>query len=166
MRARVVALDKAHPTGARAMDAAIKSQIIEILVHNNDLSLATIRPDGYPQATIVSYVSDGLSIYFGTSTQSQKAKNIAHCNKVSLTVAAPYASWDEIQSLSMAGIAARVTDAKELDHAGHLMIAKFPETLEYVAPQAPDLAIYKITPGIISVLDYTKGFGNATLVTA
>jgi hypothetical protein len=52
-------------------------------------AIATIRPDGYPQATTVSYVSDGLTIYFGCVAESQKAQNIAYNNKVSLTVTLP-----------------------------------------------------------------------------
>jgi hypothetical protein len=42
--------------------------------------------DGYPQATTVSYVSDGLTIYFGCGEASQKARNLARNTKVSLTV--------------------------------------------------------------------------------
>ena len=42
----------------------------------DDLALATIRPDGYPQATTVSYAHEGLTIYIGVGHQSQKAANI------------------------------------------------------------------------------------------
>jgi hypothetical protein len=56
------------------------------------LTIATVREDGYPQATTVSYVNEGLTIYFGCAALSQKAKNIGHSAKVSLTVNLPYAS--------------------------------------------------------------------------
>jgi nitroimidazol reductase NimA-like FMN-containing flavoprotein (pyridoxamine 5'-phosphate oxidase superfamily) len=47
------------------MDPVLKQKIIAILGDANDMTIATIREDGYPQATTVSYVNDGLIIYFG-----------------------------------------------------------------------------------------------------
>ena len=81
------------------MDPALKQEIVAILEEANDLTIATVREDGYPQATTVSYVNDGLTIYFGCAAGSQKAKNIALNPKVSLTVNLPYAGWDEIRGL-------------------------------------------------------------------
>lgn len=54
-----------------------------------DLSLATLRADGTPKATVVSYVSDGLSIYIGCAADSQKAANLARDPRVSLTITLP-----------------------------------------------------------------------------
>ena len=64
------------------MNDALKSTILDILGHQNDLTIATLREDGFPQATTVSYASDGLDIYFGCWNQSQKAKNIARDNRI------------------------------------------------------------------------------------
>ncbi len=93
------------------MDSATREKIVAILAGAYDMTLATIRPDGYPQATTVGYVNDGVKIYFGTAADLQKARNIALCDKVSLTVTLPYDRWEEIQALSMGARAARVTDA-------------------------------------------------------
>ena len=49
-------------------------------------TIATVRVDGFPEATTVSFMNDGLRIYFGTATNSQKARNIAQNDKVSLTM--------------------------------------------------------------------------------
>ena len=59
------------------MDTAIRKQVVSIIDDIDDLTIATVRNDGYPQATTVSYVNDGLTIYFGTTSDSQKARNIA-----------------------------------------------------------------------------------------
>ena len=59
------------------MDAALREEILSVLKGASDMTIATIRPDGYPQATTVSYVSDGLTIYFGCAARSQKAQNVA-----------------------------------------------------------------------------------------
>ena len=125
----------------------------------------TVRDDGYPQATTVSYVNDGLTIYFGCAAVAQKAKNIARCAKVSLTVNLPYASWEEIRGLSAGGKAARVTNTKEIDRVGQLMFRKFPKIASYAPTDVKELAVFRIKPEVISVLDYRKGFGHTDLVT-
>ncbi len=56
------------------MDQAKRAQIVSIIDDVNDMTIATLRPDLYPQATTVSYVNDGLTIYFGTSPDSRKPK--------------------------------------------------------------------------------------------
>jgi nitroimidazol reductase NimA-like FMN-containing flavoprotein (pyridoxamine 5'-phosphate oxidase superfamily) len=50
------------------------------------MTIATNRPDGWPRATTVGYVNDGLTIYFLCSPQSQKAANLERDNRVSLTI--------------------------------------------------------------------------------
>src|SRR6516162_8433232 len=83
----------------RTMDPALREEILSVLKAATDMTIATIRPDGYPQATTVSYVSHGLTMYFGCAAESQKAQNIAHNDKVSLTVTLPYFNWEEIRGL-------------------------------------------------------------------
>src|SRR5436190_23354359 len=99
------------------MGPGLKQEILSILDDANDTTIATVREDGYPQATTVSYVNDGLNIYFGCAANSQKAKNLALDSKVSLTVNLPYTSWNDIRGLSIGGRAQRVTDPQELNEA-------------------------------------------------
>ena len=146
------------------MDPALEREIVSILNEANDLTIANVREDGYPQATTVSYVNAGLTIYFGCAAQSQKAKNIGHNAKVSLTVNLPYASWDQIRGLSVGGKAAAVTDPKEMERAGQMMLGKFPQIARYAPTDMEQLVVFRITPEIISVLDYRKGFGHTDLV--
>lgn len=146
------------------MQKALRAKIVEILAHTNDMTIATIRPDGWPQATTVSFVSDGLAIFFVTGAQAQKAKNIAKNGKVSLTVDRPYKNWDEITGLSLGGTAERVTDEAEIAKIEKLMAKKFPQTADFSMPEDA-LAFFKVTPKVISVLDYSKGFGHTDTVT-
>jgi nitroimidazol reductase NimA-like FMN-containing flavoprotein (pyridoxamine 5'-phosphate oxidase superfamily) len=46
------------------MDDAMRSKILEILDQHRLMTVATNRSDGWPQATTVGYVNDGLTIYF------------------------------------------------------------------------------------------------------
>ena len=45
------------------MDKALKSKILGVLRSHHTMALATIRPDGYPQATSY-YIHDEFTLYF------------------------------------------------------------------------------------------------------
>jgi len=144
-----------------------RDQIVSIIADTNDLTLATLREDGYPQATTVSYASDGLTIYFGTMGASQKVKNIAFCDKVSVAIDCPYANWEEIRSVSLGGKAHVVKDADEIEKASKLLMKKFPEAAKYESEfkaELEDFVFIRIEPEVISLLDYIKGFGHTELV--
>ncbi|MBQ0822839.1 pyridoxamine 5'-phosphate oxidase family protein [Microvirga sp. HBU67558] len=147
------------------MNPALRTEILAILDGANDMTLATIRSDGYPQATTVSYAHDGLTLYFGCAGDSQKARNLARHDKVSLTINLPYANWGEIRGLSMGGRATLVRDPREAEQAGRRLLRKFPEGIAEYAPDGMEgVALFRITPEVISVLDYRKGFGHIDLV--
>ena len=145
------------------MNPAVKQEILSILQEGRDLALATIRPDGFPQATTVSYASDGLTIYFGCAASSQKAHNLARDDRISAVIDLPYKDWSQIRGLSLGGLARRLTDRETIAKVGVAFFRKFPETAQYVDAGA-DLALYEITPAVISILDYGKGFGHTELV--
>jgi nitroimidazol reductase NimA-like FMN-containing flavoprotein (pyridoxamine 5'-phosphate oxidase superfamily) len=147
------------------MNPALRDEILAILDGANDTTLATIRPDGYPQATTVSYAHDGLTLYFGCAGDSQKARNLASNDKVSLTINLPYGNWSEIRGLSMSGRARRISDPREAEQAGQLLLRKFPEGIaEYASDGLEGVALFRVSPEVISVLDYRKGFGHTDLV--
>ena len=146
------------------MDPSVKQEILSILDDANDMTVATVREDGYPQATTVSYVNDGVKIYFGCAANSQKAENLARDSKVSLTVNLPYTSWNDIRGLSIGGRAQRVTDPQELNEASKLMFEKFPQIARYAPAELEDIVLFRVTPEVISVLDYRKGFDHTDLV--
>lgn len=138
-----------------------KAQILEILDGARDLTLATVREDGYPQATTVSFVHDGLIIYFGCGSSSQKARNIRRSDKVSLAVSLPYEAWEDIRGLSLGGRARIVADPAEIEGVFQAMTVKFPQISQY-AEAVPDeaMTVVRIEPQVISLLDYRKGFGH------
>ena len=141
--------------------------IVSIIDDAVDLTIATVRADGWPQATVVSFASDGLAVYFGTSAQSQKAQNIGRDDRVSVTINPPYGDdWNTIRGLSIGGRARRVTDADELTRVGALMMKKFPQIAQFVDFGAGmEMAIFRIDAEVISVLDYSKGFGHVEQLT-
>ncbi len=136
-----------------------------IIDETDDMTVATIRDDGYPQATTVSFINDGPKIYFMTAKQAQKARNIARCDKVSITIDRPYKDWKDIKSLSIGGRARAVTDEDETARVMTRLQEKFPEAVDYSVPEDFEPALFRIDPEVISILDYSQGFGESTLVT-
>ena len=128
--------------------------------------IATLRADGWPQATVVSFVHDGPIIYFGVGAASQKAENIARDNRVSITVTPPYEDWMQICGVSMAARVIKVTDEAEQMLVGELMLKRFPkaaEISEMMEVKPGDMCLYRVAPEVVSFLDYTKGFGHTEL---
>jgi len=151
--------------GDKAMDDTLKSKILELLDQHRLMTIATNRPDGWPQATTVGYVNDSLTIYFLCSPQSQKAANLARDSRVSLTIDHDVADPMAITGLSMAALAQAVTDQSEVAKALNLLVTRYPEYAAFSLPKPEEIAVYRVLPKVISVLDYSKGFGHSDLVT-
>jgi nitroimidazol reductase NimA-like FMN-containing flavoprotein (pyridoxamine 5'-phosphate oxidase superfamily) len=128
------------------------------------MTIATLRPDGWPQATTVGYVRDGLKLYFLCGAQSQKARNLAGDRRVSVTIDHDTSDPLAIAGLSMAAYADAVTASAEVAAALGRIPEKFPEYKALGTPQADQVRVFRLTPVVVSVLDYSKGFGHADLV--
>jgi len=150
------------------MDKNIKRTIQALLDRHRVMSIATLRPDGWPQATTVGFVNEGLSIYFLCGPDSQKAHNLSLDDRVSLTINDDPADIMRITGLSMAGRAQPVEDRAEAARLMALMPLKYPDSppLPMAMPTPDQVRIFCVTPSVISVLDYSKGFGHTDLVTA
>lgn len=146
----------------------IQHTVEDLLDHHRTMSLATLRPDGWPQATTVGYINEGLNLYFLCGLDSQKARNLAHDDRVSLTINDDPSDIMQITGVSMAGHARLVTDEKEAARIIALGPLRYPANIPLPMPMpTPDqVYIYKVTPTVISLLDYTQGFGHTELVTA
>jgi len=149
------------------VDTKLEAQILALLDRHRIMTIATLRPDGWPQATTVGYASEGLTLYFLCGLDSQKAKNLAHDNRVSLTIDHDTPQVMEITGLSMAARAHPVTDPVEGEKVLGLLMRKYPQQASFPLPmpKAWEVRIFRVTPTVISVLDYTKGFAHTDLVT-
>jgi len=147
------------------MDDAIRAKILELLGQHRLMTIATNRPDGWPQATTVGYANDGLTLYFLCGPQSQKAQNIARDNRASLTIDHDVSDPMAITGLSMAATVAPVRDPAEVLKATGLLMQRYPEYAAYPAPKPDEIVIMKALPRVISVLDYSKGFAHSDLIT-
>lgn len=148
------------------MTPALRDRILTLLDRHRTMSLATLRPDGWPQATTVGFAHDGLTLYFLCGPDSQKAANLALNDRVSLTIDRDSPQVMDITGLSMAAHAERVIDRAEAEKALGLLLQRYPEqhSLPLPMPKPEDIAIFRVKPDVISVLDYSKGFGHTDLV--
>lgn len=142
----------------------LQQKAIDILARSRDMAIATVRPDGSPQTTVVSFVHDGLLVYFGCAAESQKAENISRDPRVSITVTEPYESWMEIRGLSMAATAEEVTVPGELAEVARLMWQRFPQLSQIQPVGMASVKLFRARPTIVSILDYSLGFGHTDLV--
>lgn len=152
------------------MNQAQRQFVFDIMRASTDLTLATVRPDGYPQATTVSFANDGLTIYAGVGLNSQKAHNIRDNPRVSLTINCAYSDWNQIRGLSIGASAKIIDDPVEMKRASTCLLRRFPQVQSLMEgtgllPWA-GVVFIRITPEIISILDYTKAFGHTELVSA
>jgi nitroimidazol reductase NimA-like FMN-containing flavoprotein (pyridoxamine 5'-phosphate oxidase superfamily) len=149
------------------MESSNHDFVLQVLDTAQDLTLATIRPDGYPQATTVSFAHEDMVLYVGIGRNSQKAENIRRNDKVSLTINLPYHDWREIRGLSMSAIAELLDDPEQAARAAACLEQRFPAVAEWGGPDmGHDVAFLRIRPQMVSVIDYSQGFGHTELVSA
>ncbi|HEY6049057.1 MAG TPA: pyridoxamine 5'-phosphate oxidase family protein [Sphingomicrobium sp.] len=143
----------------------MKDKAIGILDENRLMALATIRADGWPQATMVGYANEDILLYFVISRQSQKFANIARDDRVSLVVGRDFHDPRSIKALSIAARASEVTDPKQQQRAVKLLLERHPGLRKLEAPSPGHSAVMRANPEIITILDYSKGFGHADVLT-
>jgi nitroimidazol reductase NimA-like FMN-containing flavoprotein (pyridoxamine 5'-phosphate oxidase superfamily) len=146
------------------MKPEINDTIIDILNSHRLMTLATVRPDGWPQATTVSYINDGIILYFFVARLGQKFANIKREPRVSAAIAGDFKSPAEIKGLSLAGRASPAEDRAEFDKMSAAYIARFPEYADWPSPNPAFAPLLKLTPEIVSVVDYSRGFGHSETV--
>jgi general stress protein 26 len=146
------------------MDKALKSKILEVLRSHHTMALATIRPDGYPQATTVYYIHDEFNLYFAVDAASQKVGNIKLNNKVSVAIASEDQDFYKLRGFSMSGIATRVVDERKAEELSLRLFRAFPQSKRFVPEDPKQLVVFEVRPVAISLVDYTSGFGKTHLV--
>lgn len=148
------------------MDDEIRRKILAVLEQHRIMTVATLRPDGWPQATTVGYVNEGLTLYFLCGLDSQKAKNLARDDRLSLTIDHDTADIMALTGLSMAARAQAVVERAEAEKVLRMLPMKYPEAkpLPMQMPSPEEVRLFRVTPVVISVLDYSKGFGHTDLV--
>jgi general stress protein 26 len=141
--------------------AELKSRILAILDDNRVMAVATLRPDGWPQATMVGYVADDLTLYFAVARDSQKLANIVREPRISIALGRE--GPNRIRGLSIAALASEVMETAEIERLNQRIWARFPEEIVF-APRETASAVVRAEPKLISLIDHDKGPGEPELM--
>jgi nitroimidazol reductase NimA-like FMN-containing flavoprotein (pyridoxamine 5'-phosphate oxidase superfamily) len=133
---------------------------LTILDANRIMSIATVRPDGWPQATIVGYANEGFRLYFLIYRDSQKFANVARDNRVAVTVGKEPSALKAIKAVYAGCEVREVTDLKERDRAWMLLAKRHPNLTDLAPPQTAEVATMAAECRYVSVLDYSQGLGH------
>lgn len=160
------------------MKPKLKELVLRLLKEHRVMTIATNRPDGWPQATMVGYVNDGLTLYCFIARDSQKHVNLLRDPRISIAIGSDANAPLDIQGLSLAGKATVVDDKAEWSRVIALRLARYPEyaalpppvfrgdALARIAPEPPaaHVVLLRIEPEVFSVIDYSQGFGHSDLI--
>jgi nitroimidazol reductase NimA-like FMN-containing flavoprotein (pyridoxamine 5'-phosphate oxidase superfamily) len=134
---------------------------LTILSANRIMSIATVRPDGWPQATIVGYANEGFRLYFLIYRDSQKFENISRDHRVAVTVGEEPSELNAIKAVYAGCEVREVTDLNERSRAWLLLAKRHPNLTDLAPPQTAEVATMVAECRYISVLDYSQGLGHA-----
>src|ERR1700680_4893969 len=109
------------------MNHDLRDLAVRLLDEHRIMTIATNRPDGWPQATVVAYANDGLTIYCFVSRLSQKYANVMRDKRVSLDIAKDFPGPFQTQGLSLAAKAVPVDQRNEFDRACEVFMKRYPE---------------------------------------
>jgi nitroimidazol reductase NimA-like FMN-containing flavoprotein (pyridoxamine 5'-phosphate oxidase superfamily) len=143
----------------------MQDKAVQILADNRLMAISTIRPDGWPQTTMVSYANDGLLIYFIISRRSQKFANIERDDRVSIAIGRDFQDPVTVRALSIAARASEVRDRRQRKQAVALLLDRHPGLRKLERPEPSHSAVMRALPSIVTILDYSKGFGHADVLT-
>ena len=138
---------------------------ITILDQNRIMTIATVRPDGWPQTTMVGYANEGWRLYFLIYRASQKFRNISQDNRISISVGHEPHALSDIKAVYAGCHAEEVTDLAERSRAWQLLAERHPNLTDLAPPGKDEVATMRADCKYVSVLDYSHGLGHTEELT-
>lgn len=142
----------------------MEQKAIALLNDHRIMAIATSREDGWPQATLISYANEGLLIYFAISRSGQKFANLQRDNRVSFALGRDFHDPATIRGLSVAAEVSEVRDPKQRQRAISLLLARHPG-LKKLDHDKERTVVMRANCKVITIVDYSKGFGHADVLT-
>jgi nitroimidazol reductase NimA-like FMN-containing flavoprotein (pyridoxamine 5'-phosphate oxidase superfamily) len=143
----------------------VEQPAIKILNSRRIMAISTVRPDGWPQTTVVGYANRGFDIFFLIFRTSQKLANIEKDNRISIAIAEEPKEIAELQAVYAGAQAREITDPKEREEAWRLLMERHANLAGFQMPDVGEAAFMRATCKYISVLDYTQGPGHREQLT-
>ena len=138
------------------------ARVCAFLSEQHTLTLATIGPDGGPQAADLYYAAtEDLSLYFVSVPGSRHAVNIARDPRVSATIHADSRRWRDIKGVQLEGTCVRLAGSERAS-AWARYTTQFPFVLAdaALARALQKVDMYRITPRWLRWIDNTTRLGH------
>jgi pyridoxamine 5'-phosphate oxidase len=144
-----------------------QTEIQNYILESKYALLTYVRGDLTPiSRTIGSFASDGVTLFFSTSKESQKVKEIEQNKRISFYFEHDNQLAESWKSVLLIGDAEQVSaDSADYDQAIERLGAKSPRFRERIAKgDLGSAAIFRIHTRELEYLDRTKGKGPASKI--
>jgi len=138
----------------------LEDTAVQILGSHRIMAISTVRPDGWPQTTIVGFANAGFLIYFVIFRASQKFANIQSDDRVSIAVGDEPADMRLAKAVYASARASEVSDPIERERAWRLLTQRHPNLVGTAMPDVSVTAMMRADCENLSVLDYSQGLGH------
>ncbi|HEY1926724.1 MAG TPA: pyridoxamine 5'-phosphate oxidase family protein [Caulobacteraceae bacterium] len=126
------------------------------------MSVATNRPDGWPQVTSVGFLARWPGVFFVVARESQKFQNMVRDPRISICIATSEPSAGGLDGLSMAALAEEVTETAYIVQFDDAMLKRHPHGRPY-NPVGEAMALIRARPQVISLIHLSGGRSHAEL---
>lgn len=133
---------------------------VKILNRNRLMAISTIRPDGWPQTTMVGYVNRGFDIFFLIFRSGQKYANIQKDDRVAIAVSTEASAIDDVKAVYAGGHAVEITDEAQRAEIWRRLMERSSNLAGFKIPEAKQAAFMRMRCKYVSVLDFSQGLGH------
>lgn len=140
---------------AERLDRRTAAAIVELLGRERLMTLACRRADGWPHATTVGYLNQGLDLYFFVARSSHKFANLNADPRAAAAIRTTTTRGDPV-GVSMTGRVDEVLDPAVVQRLNLLVAERYPQVHVY-CPSANAVAVMHFRPVAISVNCLTHG---------
>jgi uncharacterized protein YhbP (UPF0306 family) len=131
----------------------VPQQVIDYLVSEKTMTLATATPGGVPYATTLLYVSDGPTIYFWSRASSPAAQHVDQNPVVAFTIDTYGDDLQHVRGVQGTGECSVLLNGVEIARVAELFGEKFPD----LQPGATvSISFFRIAPTSLNYIDNTE----------
>ena len=129
---------------------------ITILDRHRTMAVSTVRPDGWPQTTVVGYANDGITLYFLIYRSSQKLANIENDDRISIAVGGEPRGSDAVEAVYACAHAIQVIEPGERLQGWLLLQQRHPNLVNFDLPDRSQAAMIRAQLDHLTVFDLRK----------
>lgn len=144
------------PTEPQPIHGRAVTAVVELLDGERLMTLACNRPDGWPQATTVGYLNDGLNLYFIVARTSQKFANLQADPRACVAIRCESGAQGNGVGVSMAGRVEEVVEPAAIERINRLVAERYPQVHVY-CPSGGSVAVLRFRPHIVSAVGVVQG---------